>query len=201
MATYTKKEAGWQFYILFFAFLGITLFFIVPQFLNYFTGKEDFEIDVNQRKETQLNLKDSVLFTSQLDNSQLVSKPDLVLRMKPTSHWGPLFLLQKILEFVFVFIGLWYLLKFLNSLQSGDRFENNTQKYLLRLGQLIFFGAILSHVNKYFMNFYLLDHLGYGGYRISSTYGKLLIVGVILIYFAAYYKRGLQLQQENDLTV
>ncbi len=201
MARYSKKEARWQFYILFFAFLGITLYFIVPQFINYFTGKEDIEIDVRKRKETQLNLKDAVLFKSQLSNSQLVSKPDLVIKMKSNSGWGIFFVLQEFFGFVLLFAGLWFLIKFLKALQSEDQFENNTQRYVLRLGQLLIFSGLLSIINKYFMNFYLLDRLGYAGYKSSSENGEYLLLGVLLIYFSRYYKRGLQLQQENNLRV
>lgn len=201
MATYSKKDASIQFYILFFSFLGITLFFIIPQFKDYFVGKMPIEIDVQKRKETKLDLKDSVLYSSEKSNAKLISQPDIVIEMASNSGWGLFFVLQELIEFVLLFVALWYLLKFMKAMQSEDRFEDKTQHYMLRVGQLLVLGGLLSYVNKYFMNFYLLDKLGFDGYKVSVVNGEYLLIGAILIYFSRYYKKGLQLQQENDLTV
>lgn len=201
MATYSKKETRWQFYLLFFAFLGISLLFLVPQFRDNLNGREWIGVDVEPAGKDILPGKDSVLITNISGNSRLVDKSRLQLEVDPGAGWGFYFFLQNIFSFVLVFIGLWYLLKFSKALQSEDRFENSTSVFILRLGQLLIFSGIISYLNRLFLNYYLLEKLGFEGYASKESYIELAAIGLFLVYISKFYKKGMQLQQETDLTV
>lgn len=154
MAMYSKKEANVQFYILFFAFLAITLFFILPQFKDNLNGKEWIGIDVTPKVKNSINIADSLLSKNKTATAKLVSQSNLFVKVQPNTGWGWYVFFQDIFSFFMFFIGLWYVLKFLKALQSEDRFESKTAFYILRVGQLVVLGGILAYANKYFINYF-----------------------------------------------
>lgn len=200
MAISTRIEARNQSRVLFFAFLAITLFFTTPQFKNYLTGQKWIEVNVKPRKNNkEFLLTDSIHKGS--SESRLVVKQDIVLEVPALKTWGIYFFIRELADYIFLFFCLWYLLKVMNGIKSEDSFENATSSALSKLGNAIILIAIISFLDRLFINFYVLRELNYSGFKLESSSGNYLLVGVLIIYLSRYYKKGLSLKKENDLTI
>ncbi|MGN7783305.1 DUF2975 domain-containing protein [Niabella sp. 22666] len=201
MATYTRKNATRQAYIIFAAFIAITLFFIVPQFTGYFTGENWIRVDVQKRKNAPVRISNTLIQTDSISHSRLIAYPDFKLEIQPGSSWGIYFLVRELSGFVFAFISLWYILKAIKNMQSEDSFEQTTFEAIYKIGRILIFAGIVIYLDKYFLNWYLLKTLGYSFYKVPSGGGIYLFFGALSIYFSRYYRRGILLQTESELTV
>lgn len=201
MSIYSKKEAKIQFYILYFAFIAITLYFILPQFNDYLTAKNWIEVEVTPKKKEVKSIEELLVHTNSANNAKLISVSDLEIRVRPNAVWGRYLIIREMTEFIFFFIGLWFVLKVLKSLQSEDLFKNSTSQYLSKTGWLFVTGGIINYLDKYFMNFYILKELEFSSYRIINHGGIYLLVGCFIVYFSRYYRKGIELQAENSLTI
>ena len=136
-----------------------------------------------------------------MGSARLVAQPDMIIEVKPNTGWGLYFLIKEVFAFIIFFVALWYLIRVLEGFKSENNFQNRTALYLLRLGQVLFFVGIFLVLDKYFINWYILEQLEFVSYKISSDGGAYLLFGALLIYISNYYKKGLVLQTENELTV
>jgi hypothetical protein len=121
-----------------------------------------------------------------------------------------LFILPLVLEMFFWGFCCWHFASFLDSIKSGESFIANNVKRLNKIGLAfiafqvlnISFSYVLYHFSAGISlknnGFTILDFSGAPDYSLSLTYS---FIGVVILILAKAFKRGCQIQQEQDLTI
>lgn len=202
MPDVSNKEAKVQFYVLFFGIVAITLFFVLPDFVDYVKGEKWVEVEVKPKnKKHNIINKDSIYEWNQERNATLNIDSYFKMKVRPDKGWGLYFLVREVIGYIIFFLAFWYVLKLLKQFKTERNFENDTASTFSFLGGVILLGGFLAFADKYFLNLFLLKKMGFPNYKISVYAGEFLLFGAMVIYFGRYYRKGLDLKKENDLTV
>ena len=94
-------------------------------------------------------------------------------------------------------VVLYQLFKFINSVNDVTVFSEKNVKLIQKMGWNCMIQSILLYL------FYLskLDHINFESLRGVNFEFYLLIFGLTLITISFVFKKGIQLQQEQDLTI
>lgn len=187
-------------YFIFLAFLVISLFFIVPQYIAYFKAEKGIEISLKARNKEQ-RLPRELLKDVDV-NTKIYINENTVAEVNATKGWGWYFFFHETLEYILLFVALWLFIKLKISLETANSFETETARRMRKLAwSLIVMGGI-TYIHKYVLNFIVLKEMGLAEYKHDEyAFGWLIVVGVLLLYFSKFHDKGVQLQQENELTI
>ena len=136
-----------------------------------------------------------VLLRSQVANLQVA-----------TRHWTLLYASNAtlLLYFAAMIWGVYLLRTFLADVLSGETFTTRNARRLSRLGWLVIVVAIVGPQLERLRTYIVLKQVQFGGATLSpvdADANALWLVGVLALVFAAAWRHGADLQQQNDLTV
>lgn len=195
------KNQALIYYLIFYCSLAlITALFYIPTVKGYLTGKSWVSVDVRPKKK-QNNIYDTTYFYNSTKTAYLSKEWTKKISFEPNSSAGIYMIIFDFINLILLFISVWYFLKIIICSKSEGKLKASTLKWIEGLGKILIIWWLLAFVHDLLMKYYLLKAVGFEGYKTYERQGAFLIVGFILIYFANVYKRGLILQQENDLTV
>lgn len=189
-----------QWYLVFGTFLIISLFFVGPTFVSYVKETAWVEIEIRNKNKDQRPSKELI---REVDPAtRLFIQATDIAGVKPTQGYGWYFLTREIVEFVLLFIALWYYVKLMISLETHLRFEKETALCLKKLGWCLLIIGAFAIFHKYFLNFWVLSQIGLSSYKYAEIGGGgYAVVGMLLIYFSRFHEKGISLQTENELTI
>lgn len=194
------NRAKVQWYFLFGMFLMISLYFIGPTYFSYLKGTRWIEVAIRNKNKELRSPREFIMDTS--PGARLFAQAADTAEVKPTQGYGWYLLFRETMEFVLLFMALWYYVKLMISLEVHSRFEKETAQCLKKLGWYLLIIGAVAIFHKYFLNLWLLGQMGFSSYKYAEPGGGgYAVVGMLLIYFSRFHEKGVLLQKENELTI
>jgi hypothetical protein len=121
----------------------------------------------------------------------------------------PLFLGQVYGIFMLIMLGMFYFMfftfrKFIINVYRGRFFDLGNTKLLKRIAYSFAIVWAFTAFYAYFQYFYIVKNLSYHSVEISAnieTYPVVLLVGLFIWVLSHIFQKGVELQEENNLTV
>jgi hypothetical protein len=190
--------------ILFYFMILITLWLVITFFMNV-TGyrtigaklKYNYEVEAIDRSynEPQITYsKDSLVYYKPL-------KDHYMLDVKPNSLVGYYAMVIKLISMGFGMAILWNFMKIFKETKLDNPFSHTVTKRLKILAILFIIGDVLKLADYFFFKHLINQSLPSPRFELIAETGDGLITGLIIWIIAIIYQRGIELQEENALTV
>lgn len=137
------------------------------------------------------------------DSTIRYQKPEnkFVVQIKMNSGTGLYVLAVQFFSLILAVIILGVFRKIFKEMDLGNPFNYTLIKRLRRLALFFIIIDILKFINYFIFNFLLYTHLPDQHFALSVNIGTAIVIGAIIWLISIIFQRGLELQQEQDLTI
>lgn len=186
------------------------LFFLVTSIIHLFTNKnlnnthEGFTISYEVRGFGLKKEQNDAAFYS---NDSLIRvneiKDHYTLNIKPTSSFGYFALVIQTCSLGLSFAILWVFMKLFNQTNLAKPFSRKIIKQLKILALLFIISDLVKLFQYFSFGSFMLQSFTSikSHFELFTTVGGSLITGLIIWIIAIIFQRGIELQEENALTV
>lgn len=142
-------------------------------------------------------------FTYSSNNDARYKPRDLTysIDVKPNTSTGIYYMASTLVFMVLGILILWTFKKIFTEISIDQPFKNKVVKHLQLLALLFISSEILGLIHYFILGKLINNSLSINGLHQVSQKGSSLLMGFIILIIAIVYKRGLEIYEENSLTV
>jgi hypothetical protein len=150
-----------------------------------------------------LDKQDVAKFTYSPNNGARYKPRDLTysIDVKPNTSTGIYYMASTLVFMIFGVLILWTFKKIFTEISIDQPFKSRVVKDLQLLGFLFILSEILGFIHYFILGKLINSSLSIHGLHQVSQKGSSLLIGFIILVIAIVYKRGLEISEENSLTV
>lgn len=191
--------------ILFYALIFFSVV-IATRFINKLMAPDTY-ITINdgnvQSSFKSLNPEELAEFTYTANHNARYKPNELSysIEVKPNTLTGIYYMVSTL---VFMLIGiliLWTFKKIFTEISIDQPFKHRVVKYLQLLALLFILSEVLGFIHYFILGKLINSSLALNGLHQVSQKGSSLLIGFIVLIIMIVYKRGLEIYEENRLTV
>lgn len=125
------------------------------------------------------------------------------VQVKSNTSLAYYFFIFKIILLSLNLIAPWFILKILKTIKQGNPFNFQSVKYLKIIAVIFITADILIFINNLIFNQFINQSELQHGFQFPNSYsiGSGVFIGLVIWILAVIFERGVELQNENDLTV
>lgn len=128
---------------------------------------------------------------------------EYTVQVKPSSPLACYFFIFKIILLSLSIILSWFSLKILKEIKLGNPFNLQSVKYLKIIAVIFISSDILKFINNLVFNQFIHKSELQHGFQFPNSFSISdgILLGLVIWIIAVIFQRGVELQNENDLTV
>jgi len=125
------------------------------------------------------------------------------VQVKPNTPLAYYYFLFKLILLTICITSSWFSLKILTEIKQGNPFNFRSIKYLKIIAILFISLDIIISINNLIFNQFIHQSELHSRFQLPTTLsiGNGIILGLVIWVIAIIFQRGMELQNENDLTV
>ena len=130
-----------------------------------------------------------------------------ILHLKTNNSIAILIILQNLLTFGIYILIAYFLKEIFNSSNQTKIFTYKNAIRIRNIGLALMLGAVLNILHGYFLTDYVRDIIiSFGKMKFQTTFlifgfPNSFLIGLLIVTLSQIFKRGVELQEENELTV
>lgn len=192
---------------------SLLLFYLLLFGLVIMAGNFVYKI-VKNNPDNYIEIKYDNMFTNFADkNSQahIYSKDQLIrykaekslysIEIKPNSTLGYYYILSTLLFISLGLMVLWHFHKIFAEIKLDLPFKTTVVKHLQILAFIFIIADILDFIHYFILDKLINDSIQNQQIHYLTEKGSGILTGLIILIIAVVYKRGLEIYEENSLTV
>lgn len=128
-------------------------------------------------------------------------RPTYSVDIRPNTTIGYYYMASTLIFLTLGVLILWTFWKIFAQISLDAPFRNRVVRHLYIVAYLFIISDVLGVIHYYILDRFIYSSIQAGGLHQISDIGSSLLIGLMILIIAVVYKRGLEIYEENSLTV